>query len=146
MYINLHINPNNKTEIVCFTNINTVGNFDDVCDYGEATEIIAMDVLEYLPHHKVQESIAYWLSKLEHSGTLVLGGIDLDSVNKAYYRRDINVHQYNELVFGTQDMPCNFKRTATTVADLKKFMEINKIKIVELRLIGFSYIMKVVRT
>jgi hypothetical protein len=92
-----------------------VENLDEFVDDGEAEQIIALDVIDYLEINKVVPVIVGWVKKLKHGGIITIGGVDLYEVSRNFFRYNISLLQANELIHGKSDMPFLVKKTQFTL-------------------------------
>ena len=77
-YVNIDPHSYDKENI---TN-GDVTNLDDIIDNSEATEILAADIIDYLPHEVGIKTIGHWVTKLRHKGKLTVGGSDIYEISK----------------------------------------------------------------
>lgn len=66
---------------------------------GEATEIIAEDVLEYTEYEQYQTIIQSIAKKLEHGGTLVVSCADVYELASNIQNRKLSIEEINSLLF-----------------------------------------------
>ncbi len=145
MKLNLFIDPNKQTEVPNYINVSNIGNFDTIAEFGECSEIVGLDIIEYIPHNLLRETLSYWVSKLAHGGLLTLSATHLETLIKAYYRKELKNQLFNELLFGKQDLPCNFKKGSVNLEEIRDFLISLKTKVVECRIVGTQFFIKVVR-
>jgi hypothetical protein len=137
-YINLNplADPNDANFIR--TNINELGVY---LDDGEAEEIIALDVVDYVPLAEKENILRHWLSKLAIGGTITIGGNDLRQIAKALSFNQLDLNQTAELLYGSQLI-----RSGLITCDrMRKVLEGSGLKILESRLVNFSYYVKAER-
>jgi len=65
---------------------------------SEATEIIASDVINFTALSSLNDLLSSWVKKLRHGGKIVLGGVEIDEVCKAFITKAIDIKQFNDLV------------------------------------------------
>jgi hypothetical protein len=65
---------------------------------SEATEIIASDVINFTALSSLNDLLSSWVKKLRHGGRIVLGGVEIDEVCKAFITKAIDIKQFNDLV------------------------------------------------
>lgn len=121
---------------------NTWANFDKLVQDAEATEIIADDIIEYIPAEQAITVISYWMRKLRHGGKLILTGIDAYLVAKAFAEHMINVDEFNGLIHGN---PTNKCINLTTFGLVHFLTENFKAKILTKRIDGYSFVIEAQR-
>lgn len=99
-------------------------NIDKYVDDAEAEEIIAMDVIDYIPTTKTVESISNWISKLAIGGRIVIGGIDMIVISKSIADYSLDIASANLLIHGRQDQPYLIKRASFSAYDLAEYLEL----------------------
>lgn len=85
-------------EWVCWSEF---GNLSQFVDLGEAWEILAPDILDYIKIQDIAALVEYWSKLLRHGGHLTLGGTDASELSRQFFLGNIPVQDYNNIVFGT---------------------------------------------
>ena len=101
-----------------------VMNIDRHVDDSELTELVAYDVLDYIPITNVENVINNWVKKIRYGGKIILGGTDLLEVSKSLSQYRIDITEANLLLHGDQSKPYLIKRvnfTATGLSDYLKY-------------------------
>lgn len=111
----------------------------------EATEILAINVLDYLDIHKVKSTLDHWISRLRHGGKIVIGGTDMYAVCKSFTNYNIDINEVNSLLHGEQTGPHLIKRVNLTVHGLAKHMSQQGLNILRKQLNGFNMVVEAVR-
>lgn len=106
---------------------------DFVCE-NEATEILALEILDKFSPDKVDNILDHWLSRLAHKGRLTISVVDLYEIARGVVCESINVEIANNLLYGT-----NVKNNSAFTLDqlsmvlenkgykvIKKFIENNR--------------------
>ena len=126
-----------------YENLGDVRNLDStVCD-AEAVEILALDIIDYIPINETNKTLDHWISKLRMGGRLIIGGVDAFSVAKAFSSYQIDIHEYNELVHGTNKQ----RLVSLTMGGLVDYFEKkHELKVIKKRYDRFSYLIEVERT
>lgn len=126
----LNINPFTITET---NNIKRgdVKNLDNWVDSGEATELIVIDVIDYLDKKDVVPVIQHWITKLAHGGKIIIGGVDLYEASRAFTRYNIDIIKMNELVHGSDDKLYMLKKTNFTILGLCDLLKTCGLKIIK---------------
>ena len=70
----------------------------DGVEDSEATEIIASDIINFTDISSINDLLSGWVKKLRHGGRIVVGGVEIDEVCKAFISKAIDVNQFNKLV------------------------------------------------
>lgn len=95
-----------------------VSDLSAVVDAGEATEVVALDILDYFPGPAADAILGNWLSRLAHGGKLTLSVVDLREVCRAVLSGSATPEDANELLLGRQEKPWQYKKSAYTLAQL----------------------------
>jgi len=118
--------------------LGSLHQLNDIVDDNEAEEIIAEDVIDFLPRDSVVETIQHWISKLCHGGTLIIGGVDAYEVARAFANYEINLADLNYLLHGKQEEPHQQKLTNFTLVGLRDLLMENGMKIIKCRGTAFN--------
>jgi 2-succinyl-5-enolpyruvyl-6-hydroxy-3-cyclohexene-1-carboxylate synthase len=122
-----------------------VSKLDHTVDNGEASEIIAEDVIDYLGPDYVDKAINNWLSKLQHGGIIVIGGTDIRVVCKSYFLRQLNTVEVNNLIYGEQKNVQKYKKSCLTIHEVCELLKSLGLKIILKRHDSFRYLIKAKR-
>jgi hypothetical protein len=122
-----------------------VTNLDDIVEDSEATEILAGDIIDYLPFDLAIKAIGHWTKKLRHKGKLTVGGNDLYEISKIFAQRAIDLKEALDILHGTQHKPWEFKASHTTVSDLAEVLEAHGLTVLKKRVNGFRMVVEAVR-
>lgn len=131
-YVNINplADPNNPDFIR-----SNIDNLSIYVDDGEATEIIALDLIDFIPLQEKESVMKHWLSKLAIGGTITIGGTDLYQVAKAFALNQLKLGETAAFLYGD-----NLSRSGLiTCAQMKKILEDSGLKVLEARLNNFSY-------
>ncbi len=103
-----------------YENINLLTQQDLSCiaDNGEAEEVLALNVLDYLPYPNIANIVSHFVSKLAHKGKLIIQVVDTLEVCKALANRSITMGEAATLLYGEQSEPWNFRKAPFTIVDL----------------------------
>lgn len=104
-------------------------------DDGEADEIVALDVIDFVPIAEKENIISHWLSKLAIGGTISIGGNDIGQVTKAFTFNQLDLGQTAELLYGNQLT----RQGLITCSQMRKILETAGLKVTAARLNNFSY-------
>lgn len=92
----------------------SVSDLSHTVDVNELDELIAMDILDYFPLEEADKIIDHWLSLLKHGGKLTVGMVDLRQVAREVLANSIDIADVNELLYGKQEKPWQFKKCVCT--------------------------------
>jgi hypothetical protein len=124
-----------------------VKNLDKLVDTAEVDQLVALDVIDYLPITDIEKTLANWVSKLAHEGKIIIGGVDLYEVAKAMGQYKMDVSQANLLLHGEQTKPYLIKRISFTAIGLSDFLSgVFELKILKKRISQFNFIVEAQRT
>lgn len=79
------------------------GNLEKLNDYcynGQATEIYAPSILDYIDGHNVGRIIGVLSDLLGFGAKIVIGGTDPYILSKQLIERKLSVAEYNHIIFG----------------------------------------------
>lgn len=119
-----------------------IDNLSIYVDDGEAKEIIALDLIDFVPIQEKENIVRHWLSKLALGGTITIGGNDLWQITKAFTFNQLELTQAAELLYGSQLA----RSGLVTCSQMRKILEGGGLKIIESRLSNFSYYVIAERT
>jgi hypothetical protein len=114
-------------------------------DDGEAKEIIVENILEYLPVESMTQYINMLVAKLQHGGILTIVGNDLVILCEQFARGEINIIEFNKILFGLKNHAWNFKTSCITLGDINDIAKLAGVKVIERKLDGFTFVIKVER-
>ncbi len=119
-------------------------NFGDLSQFvapGEAWEILADKIIDYLPIPNIAQTLQYWGSLLRHNGKMIVGGTDLSILSREMYLGNISVQDYNNIVYGTIARKSSINHMIGIV-DLLKSFDLN---IEKQRINGVNFIIEAKR-
>lgn len=122
-----------------------IDNLDSICEDAECDYIIANDIIDYFSSREVDKIIEHWLTKLRHGGKIIIGGVDINEVSKGFINKQIDLIHINVFLFGEQDKPWQFRKSALTANDLVKAIESFGLKIIKNRTNNYRYIVEAER-
>lgn len=95
-YLNLDATITEKVDerIPC-----SVDDFGGVACPNEATEIVALGVLDRLPAPVVANSLRYWTSLLAHQGLLTISALDIEEFSLHLSNTDMGLEEVNQVVY-----------------------------------------------
>lgn len=146
MKLNLHMeSPGDERSGYVNIDASQSADIDGFVDDGEASEIVALDVLDYFPGPDVDDILNKWLKKLAHGGVLTLSVVDLREVSRAILAGSISLVDANELLFGKQEKDWQFKKSAFTLSQLAEVLETLGYKVLAKRVQNFRAVVTVQR-
>jgi hypothetical protein len=116
-----------------------VGNLDHVACDAECDEIVADDILDYIPNDVSGDTLLNWIGKLRHGGTLTIGGVDLREVSRMFTRQEIDVSEANAVLYGRQRLPLEYRKSTSTIQHVINMLESKGLKILNKRIEGAYY-------
>lgn len=121
-----------------------VRNLDNLMDDGEAFEILAYDVIDYLQANEVEPTIDHWVRKLAVGGKIVIGGVDIVDVAKALASYKIGIGEVNNLLYsGKPELPHMYKKTSVTANAIKEYLrDKHGLRINTVRVNGFNMVVE----
>lgn len=138
-YVNLDIIPGEgKTQC-------DLTDLDAVVDDSYANEIVANNILEYYDYNKSQQIVKAWIRKLRRGGSLSITATDYRAVSKAVVRESLSIQDAMRLLYGNQDNPINYKKSAYTLDSLKEMLLNGGLKINKIELSNFVIFIEGVR-
>jgi hypothetical protein len=114
-------------------------NLDEHVDDGEAVDLLALDIIDYIGSNETNEAIASWLKKLRHGGTITIGGIDLRGVSHAFLHHQISLTEANILLYGAQDAPYNYRKATLTIQHVIDMMIEQDLKVLRKQIQQYKY-------
>jgi hypothetical protein len=113
-----------------------ISNLDEIVDDGELDEILADSVLEYYEIKLVNGIVQNWVNKLERGGKITITVPDLYEICKSIVRREVNEHEANILLYGTQEEKWKLRKNAFTIPKIEHLLTTLGTKIVAKKFSG----------
>lgn len=98
-------------------------NLNLIVNDGQAEEIIANMVLNYVSHKKLYSVLKTWSNKLSHNGTLEIFYVDLIEVSRLIITGQIEEKDAIQLIYGSQKEEWDFFKSSISIYELKMFFE-----------------------
>ena len=114
-------------------------------DDGEASELLAHDILDFCPNGNADVVLNSWLKKLAHGGQLSLSVTDLREVARAVLADRLSLEEANRLLFGEQREPWQFKKCVFTLSQLTETCQNKGYRILNQRLRDYKAYLTVER-
>lgn len=89
-----------------------VDSLDDIspfCEVGQAEEIVALGVVEYIPLSDIDKTIDHWCDLLAVGGTITLGSLDIFETASSLATGHMTQQEANLLIHGHQTEPWQHK-------------------------------------
>jgi hypothetical protein len=115
------------------------GNLDEHVDAAECDELIATDILDFLPAHQIDEVLNHWVSKIRHGGTITVGGLDLREVARGLVKHELNINDANLLIYGAQQAAWQHRRSSTTLQNVLAVLTSKGLKPIKKRVESYFY-------
>ena len=122
-----------------------VSNIDEHVENSEAREILAHDVINFLPYEQIDSVISDWVKKLRHGGKIVILGKDLWHLCKAYSQKLVSTEQFNSALFGEQSHSGDYRLSHITMPELAMKLEALGLKVVKKRVNGYEMVVEAIR-
>lgn len=119
-----------------------LSNLDEFVDDSEAEEIIATDVIDFLPPQTVDGVIDHWIRKLRHGGSIVVGGVDIREVARGLMNQSITPEYANLLLYGVQSAPHEYRKSTMTMQRLLGVFQAKGLKVMHKRIVSYYYQIK----
>lgn len=116
-----------------------VDNLDYVCEDGQAQDVVALDVIDYININIKNQTLDNWVKKLAHGATITIGGIDLYEVSKAITRCELKPEDAELLLYGPPSFPFGSRRGCLTAERVIKELNNRGLMIIKKRLNDFMY-------
>ena len=116
-------------ENVCGPQAHSLKNiFDASCE-----DIVARNILDTVPISSVVPTLFLYMSKVKRKGKLTIGGKDIDAIVKAYKNQLLSVQDFNNLVFGIDNL------SISSIVDISNILESNGFKILSKKRDNYSW-------
>ena len=113
-------------------------NLDLHVDDGEAEEIIAYDIIDYLQARDLERTVEGWVRKLKFNGKITIGGLDIYEVSKGVINGNLNLAQINGLLY--EDYRHKQRKSVSTIQNVVSLLQKFGLKILHKRLNGYDYV------
>jgi hypothetical protein len=115
-----------------------LGNLNEYVDDNECSQILALDILEYLPVPVADQILNHWISKLAHNGQLILSATNVRQVCKCIINKSLPLDVSNELLYGSQRYDWEVKRGMVDIERLTSALQSKGLRILSKRLNGLQ--------
>lgn len=117
----------------------SVVNLDEAVEDAEATEIIALDVIDYVSPEDTDAVIDHWIKKLRHGGSLTIGGVNIFEVARCLNNYSLDIDMANKLLYGEQRSPWQYRKASLSLPRLVEKFEGCGLKIIRKDYKKFNY-------
>lgn len=118
---------------------------NEFIDDGEATEIIAERILEYVPAEEVMNYVSLLAKKLAHKGQLIITSTDIVILSEKFIRGEINIIDFNKILFGSKTHAWDFKMSAVSLGDINEVATVLNLKVLEKNIDDFTFTIRLER-
>ena len=137
----INIVSDKKRDLTGYTNINydSVSELNEVCEDGEAVELMLDDVVGCLVGNKVPYYLNLWMKKVAVGGQIIVMGVDAEDLVRCFYTNLINITDFNILIYGDQDF--SIKRNSILSGnEIAALLRASGFKILKNNIINIKYV------
>ncbi len=116
-----------------------IRNLDEYVDNAECFEIIAEDIVDYMPKQELSKVLDNWVGKLRHQGMIVIGGTDVYEVCKMFAQEALSLEELNNLMHGEQSQGWDVRLNQLTLQQMCNELESRGLKVLKKRINGFKF-------
>ncbi len=120
------------------------GNLDSLIHDAEAIEILATEVLQYIPFNSIPKVLENWVKKLRINGKISVGGYDVTEACKSYANQTCSLEDLNVLLYGNPEIPIATS-SAISMPYIKDILQKFGLKILKQRKSGHHIIVEAER-
>lgn len=136
----LNLSPMNGDDI-----LNLVYVDKEEVEQNSCTEIVATDILDFIPHTSIVNTLKVYSSKLRHGGKIIIGGTSANVLLKNFLNGDINLKELNDLIFGKNEHTWDLKRSLNDVYVISALLQKEGLKITKKNIHQSGFIVEAVR-
>lgn len=114
-------------------------------DDGEASEIVANDVLDYHPGAVLDDVLNNWLKKLARGGTLTVSTVDVREVARLVWFGNVDINEANNLLHGEQKKEWQLRKVSLSLPHLVEVLEAKGFKVLQKRIHNLRAVVTVQR-
>jgi len=100
-----------------------ISNLDWLCSNSSVEEMLALNVLQYIPYKVMDQVLSNWTNKLCSNGRIKILSPDINILCKLLCNRNMDLVTFLANVFGSQDQIVNFGKSATGMKDMCRQLE-----------------------
>lgn len=116
----------------------------EIVALAEAQEILATDIVDFIPVKVLPNVLSNYVSKLRKGGKILIGGTDIQMLSVLAARREIDVHTLNETIYGV-DSAVYAKSGMVSINDVSALLEQLGLRLTSKKLNGIKYLVEAVR-
>lgn len=120
------------------------GNLDNLIHDSEAVEILATEVLQYIPLDTIPKVLENWVKKLRINGKISVGGYDVTEACKSYANQTCSLEDLNVLLYGDPSTPIAIS-SAISMPYIKTMLQRFGLKILKQRKNGYHILVEAER-
>lgn len=101
-------------------------NLDSIVDDGEAEQILAINVINYISYNNINDVIMGWFKKLKYDGTMTISFYDFLEICRTLTTQQLNMESAKKLIYGEQTEDFLFFKSGISLLEIKNiFSAIN---------------------
>lgn len=104
-------------------------NIDAIVDDGEAEQILAINVLNYIEYEKTKNVLTNWFNKLKYDGTMTVSFFDFLEIARLLSLGDLQINDAKKLFYGEQKEGWAFFKSGISLEEVRLFFKTIKCKI-----------------
>ena len=112
---------------------------------NEATEIRAIDIIDYYPLERQDQLFDHWISKLRHGGVITVGGVDLVEMAQLLYHYNVTTEDFNSIFFGASKETWQRRQSVQPMHRLANLLSQKGLEVIEKFITGQRFVVKVRR-
>ena len=116
-----------------------IRNLDEYVDNAECFEIIAEDIVDYMPKQELSKVLDNCVGKLRHQGMIVIGGTDVYEGCKMFAQEALSLEELNNLMHGEQSQGWDVRLNQLTLQQMCNELESRGLKVLKKRINGFKF-------
>jgi len=125
---------------------NDLTDLNSVLDHNSVRELLANDVLDYIPLHGKQQVLGNYLCKISHGGKIIIKGIDIREISRLIYLGHIDFIEANKLIYGEASNIYNLKKGLVFPDELiNMVLSSNQFRVDSVKFNGIEYICTFIR-
>lgn len=134
MRIHISIEPTEFSDYINISPLNGQNPFIIPSEDSECTEILAPEILDFIPVEQFNTVMTGYMQKLRHGGRLILGGTDLMETLKSYITGMIDSIQVNHILYGNNKHAWSLKRASYSLHEVADYFDQLGYKILKKRI------------
>jgi hypothetical protein len=117
-------------------------DLDPIVDHNECDEVLALDILDFIPLSLRAKTLNGWMTKVAHGGTITVSCLDLSEFTRKVYNGDLkDTYQVNQILFGPVTTAWSIRKSVCTLSEtVQMIMSTGQFDVVSQRFDGVHYI------